>query len=117
MVEKKNTFFIDIDGTILEYVPFDKLSVESAVALPNTVEWIRNKRADGHMVILTTARPEGYRELTEKQMEKIGIEYDRLIMGLNRGIRTLINDVPTEYESPNKAVAVNVKRNEGFGSI
>lgn len=116
-MEKKETYFIDIDGTVLKYVPFEELSVEGAVALPNVVEWIKQKREEGHMIVLTTARPNEYRELTRNQMVKVGITYDRLIMGLNRGPRTLINDVPTEYESPLKAIAINVNRDEGFVNL
>lgn len=114
---KKETYFVDVDGTILKYVPFEELSVDTAEALPGVVDWINEKRSEGHMIVLTTARPETYKGLTIAQMFEVGIRYDKLIMGLNRGVRYLVNDVPTEYESPLKAVAINVNRDEGFENI
>ena len=49
------------------------------------------------MIILTTARPEYLREHTEKELNQNKLNYDRLIMEIERGPRILINDM-----DPNK---------------
>ena len=68
---------------------------------------------EGHMIVLTTARPEYLRELTETELAKNGIPYHRLIMQIERGPRYLINDM-----DPNKpgerAIAINVTRDGGI---
>jgi hypothetical protein len=68
------------------------------------------------MVILTTARPDYLHDHTVKELQENGIMYDRLITGIERGPRILINDM-----DPNKpgqrAFGVNLNRNEGFQSI
>lgn len=116
-MEKKETYFVDIDGTILKYVPFSELSYDKTELLPGVEDWFDNKRSEGHMIILVTARPNEKRVFTEKQLKMVGIKYDKLLMGMNRGIRYLINDIPTEYVSPKKAIAINVNRNEGFTKL
>ena len=68
------------------------------------------------MILLTTARPEEMYEHTVKELTENDILYDRLIIGIERGPRILINDM-----DPNKpgqrAMGVNLIRNEGFEGI
>ena len=110
MVERK-TYFIDIDGTLLHHHQdfTQSLETDELLALPGakkkTIQW----HCEGSMLILTTARPESTRALTERQLQLAGIIYDTLIMGIGSGERILIND----YSDPHKlkARAFNVNRN------
>lgn len=114
----RNTYFIDIDGTILEHLPnfLDVLSTETIKALPQAAEKIMQFHCRGDMVILTTARPESLRKITEIQLANASIAYDRLIMGIGQGRRIVVNDVPEGIDT--KATAYNVLRNvDGLSNV
>lgn len=115
----RKTYFLDIDGTLLEHIDdFENIhQYETLEALPKakekTIEW----HCNGHLIILTTARAESLRKLTEKQLENAGIVYDILLMGLGAGQRILVNDVVDNYKE-SKAISYNVCRNiEGLANI
>lgn len=111
---KKDTYFIDIDGTLLHYVPFDELSYDKTETTENAVEFVSRLKEDGHTVVLTTARPQTKRVFTEKQLNMVGIHYDQLVMGIGRGVRYLINDRSPDNPNRDRAVGINVERNSGF---
>lgn len=105
-----NTYFVDIDGTIL-YQPEDfSLTMDSStlVTLPDAKYKLMKWHCEGHHIILVTGRPESMRLLTEKHLRNSGIVYDRLVMGVGSGPRVLIND----YVDSPKAIAHNVLRNK-----
>jgi len=113
--EKKKTYFIDIDGTIFKYRKFETYKIQKAELLVESKVFLQQVRDLGHMIILTTARPESLREHTIFELESNNVPYDKLIMGIERGPRYLINDM-----DPNKpgerAIAINVKRDHGIKS-
>ena len=135
-MEKNNTYFCDIDGTIFKYRKFETYKTSAPEVIPTTLEFLEVVKEQGHMIILTTARPEDLREHTIKELDDskvpydrllMGIErehtikelkksyipYDRLIMGIERGPRYLINDM--DPNKPGKrAIAMNLIRNEGI---
>lgn len=115
-MEKKSTIFCDIDGTIFKYRKFETYETSEPEVLPQVKEKIKEWKEEGHMVVLTTARPFYLFDHTEKELSKNGIEYDRLIMEIERGPRVLINDM-----DPNKpgqrAMGVNLNRDKGFEEI
>jgi len=112
-IEKKNTYFVDIDGTIFVYRKFETYTSTDAQVIPSTKRYLQQARDGGHMIILTTARPEELRDHTVHELNVNNIPYDRLIMGIERGPRYLINDM-----DPNKpgerAIAINLKRDNGI---
>lgn len=114
-MEKKNTYFVDIDGTIFVYRIFETYTTSEAQVIRLSKQYLQKVKDEGHMIILTTARPESLREHTEYELSKHNIPYDRLIMGIERGPRYLINDM-----DPNKpgerAIAINVIRDGGIQS-
>lgn len=65
------------------------------------------------MVILTTARPHDMLGHTMWELGNHSIPYQRLVMGLERGPRYLINDMDPEKEGE-RAIAVNLIRDQGF---
>lgn len=115
-MDKKNTIFCDIDGTLFKYRKFESYKTSEAEVLEGVVEKINEWIKNGHMIILTTARPEELREHTIYELNKNNIQYHRLIMGIERGPRFLINDM-----DPNKigerAMGINLLRDKGLGSI
>lgn len=116
MYTPRKTYFLDIDGTLLEHIEdFENIYKHTELkALPGAKEKTVQWHCDGHMIVLTTARAESLRAITELQLHNAGIIYDVLIMGLGAGERILVNDIQentkTRYYPP-KAVAYNVIRN------
>ena len=111
--KKKNTYFCDIDGTIFKYRKFETYTTTQAEPIETTVDQINEWYDEGHQIVLTTARPEELREHTLVELTNAYVPYDKLIMGIERGQRYLINDM-----DPNKpgerAIAINLKRDEGI---
>jgi cytidyltransferase-like protein len=108
------TLFIDIDGTILTHPGklYNIFKNEQAV-LPNVHDAFDKWKFDGHQIILTTARPESMRTFTTQQLQRLGVVYDQLIMGLEHGERILIND--SKPNSKNKSVtSIEVERDTGL---
>lgn len=113
----KKTLFIDIDGTLIKHKGnLSKQMSEEAEILPNVIEKLNFWESEGHRIILTTGRKESLRKFTEKQMLKLGIFYDQLIMGLPRGERVIINDSKPDNDMVT-CRSIEVKRNDGIGNI
>lgn len=112
------TFFIDIDGTIVPNLSIEDL--DNALTIPNYIQELLpgvksffNKLHRNDIVIFTTARESKYKELTERTLHHHKIRYHQMIMNLTVGQRFLINDTVNMFYQ--KAIAINVLRNHGFG--
>ena len=68
------------------------------------------------MIILTTARGEEIRLLTESHLKECGIHYDMLIMGVTKGIRYVLNDTKNYYVG-DTCKAITVERNGGLRNV
>jgi len=112
---KKETYFVDIDGTIFVYRKFETYKTSEAEVIKSSKQYLQKVRNEGHMIILTTARPEDLREHTVYELEKNNIPYDRLTMGIERGPRYLINDMDPKNPGE-RAIAINIERNGGIKS-
>lgn len=111
---KPKTIFCDIDGTIIKHVHrFSEVGKHPAEILPGVKEKFDEWDSKGYKIILTTARKESARRLTEKQLSSIGLPWDYLIMGVTSGQRVLINDKLIDSD-PDRAIAINVITSEGF---
>ena len=110
------TLFIDIDGTLVKYMGGGHKQVmhQTHELLPGVLERMRWWEAQGHNIILTTGRRESVRERTESELQRLGIPYDTLLMGLVDGGRVVINDIGSVG---NKAFSVNLVRDAGWGDI
>ncbi len=112
------TIFLDIDGCILEH-----LGSLSNIVLHNErqtiLEGVRDKLDEweraGCTIILTTGRKESMRDLTIKQLNKRGIFFDQLVMGLGGKPRVLIND--KKKDGSIMATVWNLDRNQGLKSV
>jgi hypothetical protein len=110
----KNTFktlFIDIDGTIVKnsssyLTPY----IGETTELTDNVNYLKELISSGRVeLILTTSRPEEYRDITKKQLFELGLKYKELIMGLQHSRRIIINDFSNT--NPYKSCeAINIPR-------
>ena len=112
-MDKKNTYFVDIDGTMLKYRKFETYKSSKAEVIPSTLEYLQRVKEEGHMIILTTARPEELRIHTVMELNTNNVPYDRLVMGIERGPRYLINDMDPKIKQQ-RAIALNLIRDEGI---
>jgi len=115
-MEKKSTIFCDIDGTIFKYRKFETYKSSQPELLPKVREQITKWRKEGHMIILTTARPDDLYVYTLKELSNNGIEFDKLIMGIERGPRYVINDMDPAKPGE-RAIGINLNRDKGFEEI
>ena len=114
-MERPKTIFCDIDGTLWNHIGniSEQATHEGHYLLPNTKEAIDKWDKLGYQIILTTGRKESLRKKTEDELLRVGIVYDKLIMGLGGGVRILINDRKPNG-TKNTCYAVNLVRNKGL---
>lgn len=112
---KKNTIFCDIDGTLFKYRKFETYKTSDPELLDGVKDKLVQWCNEGHMIILTTARPEYLREHTEKELALHALPYHRLIMEIERGPRFLINDMDPGKPGE-RATGINLIRDKGLGS-
>lgn len=105
------TLFLDIDGTLVKnssshFPPY----IGNTDPLEENTSIIRKLSESGKFqIILTTSRPEKYRQETINQMKREGIPFNHLIMGLYHAKRIIINDY--SKSNPYKSCdSINLKR-------
>lgn len=106
------TLFIDLDGVLVENSgKYGDKRWGTTSGLRDNVRKIQELYESGKcQVIITTARPEAYRKITEEQLAREGISYHTLAMGFWHCKRIVINDYSNT--NPYKSCsAVNIKRN------
>ena len=110
---KHNTIFCDIDGTIFKYRQFGTYEQTLPEVIQSTLNYLNNEKEKGSFIVLTTARPETMIGHTMKELIRCKVPFDRLIMGIGRGTRYLINDRDPGFDV-DRAVSINLERDEGF---
>jgi hypothetical protein len=104
--------FVDIDGTLvtnssIHFPPY----VGMGEPLQENIDFLNDLRDSGKVVIiLTTSRPDSMRTATIREMKRIGMRYDNLIMGLPHCQRIVINDFANSNPYPSCG-AINLPRN------
>lgn len=112
----RRTYFFDIDGTLFHHGhDLVGMMMGEPRLIEGTQETLLKLRAEGHYIIITTARPEGLRSLTETHLHQVGVFYDQLVMGLTSGPRVLVND--TKPDGTITAIAHSIKRDSGINKI
>jgi hypothetical protein len=111
------TIFCDIDGCIFKHHgSLTILSLMKCILLPGVRKAFHQWTHKGYAIILTTGRPESLRTFTEQQLNKAGLYYNHLLMGLPRGQRVIINDIKPE-STEKTAECINVTRNDGMKNV
>jgi NDP-sugar pyrophosphorylase family protein len=114
---KPKTIFCDIDGTILKHVhSFNNIFLTEPILLDGVIEKFNDWDAKGYKIILTTARKESARQITEQHLNNLGLCWDYLLMGITSGQRFLIND-KLYIDDKDRAVSINIITDSGFKSI
>ena len=84
-----HTWIFDIDGTLVKHNGY--LTAEGDTMLDGAAEFLASL-PEKDMIILVTARPSEFRDVTEKFLAKNKIRYDHIIFDAPVGERILIND-------------------------
>ncbi len=113
MSEKKSTIFCDIDGTIFKYRKFGSYEETLPEVIQSILDYLNSEKEKGSFIVLTTARPETMIGHTMKELIRSKVPFDRLLMGIGRGTRYLINDIDPE-KNEERAIAYNLVRDMGF---
>ena len=111
---KHPTYFVDIDGTLIKYRPFDQIETVAPEAITSVLDLIKTKYEEGAHIVITTARPSELELFTKQELEKIGVNYHQLVMGIGRGTRYIINDKDPHAPEVDRAVGINLIRNQGL---
>lgn len=114
---KHSTFFVDIDGTIIKYRKFQEIETSKVEPIQDVIDFLNTQSESGSQIIVTTARPEQYRNFTINELQSIGLKYHQLIMNMGRGTRIILNDKDPESPHIDRAVGINLDRNQGFKNI
>ena len=125
----RNTWFIDIDGTIVHHKTNKELdemikdfnllgTLEKEHILPG-VNHFWGSIPENDLIILTTAREERHRWVTEAMLSYLKLRFDKLVMALGSGKRFVVNDIEPGYEVNGgrdilKAFSYNVMRDSGL---
>jgi hypothetical protein len=106
------TLFLDLDGVMITnsshlVPPF----IGTGEPLTENIKTIQNLYQTGKVyIVITTSRPEDYKEATIKELQKYKIPYDQIVMGLPHCQRITINDFSNSNSFPTCS-AINVPRN------
>ena len=111
---KHPTYFVDIDGTLIKYRSFDQIETVASEAITSVIDKINNEHNNGAHIVITTARPSELELFTKQELEKIGVKYHQLVMGIGRGTRYIINDKDPQAPEVDRAVGINLIRNQGL---
>jgi mannose-6-phosphate isomerase-like protein (cupin superfamily) len=106
------TYFLDIDGVLIKHKGdlTTQLQDLKPELLDNVLFFLNALDRSGSKIVLTTGRKESMRSVTEEQLSNLGIFYDQLVMGCNRGARIVVNDLKPQSELKT-AFGFNIKRN------
>lgn len=113
--DKFKTIIIDLDGVLVKHSSIHLPPyIGTTDALEKNVQILRtlwDSEKDYVFIVITTSRPNTpkARKITEKQLKKLDIPYNVLMMGLPHCSRVLINDFSESNPHPS-AVAINLTR-------
>jgi len=116
-VIKNPTLFVDIDGTLVKYRKFSELAESILTPIQDVIDFVNDHFDSGAVIIITTARPESYREFTENELNILGIKFNQIVMNCGRGTRVVLNDVDPDKPELPRAIGINLKRDEGLKDI
>lgn len=99
-MNQPTTYFIDVDGTIFKHRDEGSSAqwlTASPEVLPGVIEWLDAREKEGCRIVLCTARKESCRLRLVRDLERLGVYFDQLVMGCTNGPRVVINDGPCSH--------------------
>ncbi|MBS0275963.1 MAG: NTP transferase domain-containing protein [Proteobacteria bacterium] len=111
-VRARGTIVTDLDGVVFEnhsryFAPFWE---DEDVPIASNVSALRFWQDQGAQLVFMTARPDAYRQKTERALAGLGLKPHALIMDCRHGRRFLVNDHAASNPYPS-AVAISMERN------
>jgi hypothetical protein len=116
-VVKNPTLFVDIDGTIVKYRKFSELNESTPTPIQDVIDFVNGHFDSGAVIIITTARPDLYREFTENELNTLGVNYHQIVMNCGRGTRVVLNDIDPDKPELPRAIGLNLERDCGLDNI
>jgi hypothetical protein len=115
------TIFLDFDGCIVTHSEnylndHDKI-LDISNLIPGSKEKIFEWYCKGYKIIITTGRPECQRSMMTEFLAKAGIYCNQLVLDCGAGVRCLVNDIDPVKPDLIKALAFNIKRNDGLSKV
>jgi hypothetical protein len=107
------TFFIDLDGVLVENGSEYFLPVwGESKPLNKNIELINSLYSNGKtQIIIVTARKEEFKEKTIEQLKSLNVKYHQIIFNMMHAQRILINDYSNTNKYPS-ALSINLKRDD-----
>ena len=93
---------------------FSEINEIPPTPIQSVIDKVNNEYDNGTHIVITTARPAELELFTKQELEKIGVKYHQLVMEIGRGTRYIINDRDPEAPEVDRAVGINLNRNEGI---
>lgn len=111
-VRARGSVLADLDGVVFQNhsAHFPPFWDEADIAIEDNVAVLRAWQEQGAQLIFVTARPEAYRDKTERALRALGLNPHALVMNCNHGRRFLINDHAASNPYPS-AVGISIERN------
>jgi hydroxymethylpyrimidine pyrophosphatase-like HAD family hydrolase len=109
MKDKRKTWFLDFDGTIVDQKSY---VLKKDYVLSSAKEFFDKKVSADDIVVITTAREEKHKSRIKKFMKENNFKCDVILCEMSAGIRILVND--EKPDGTKTAYAYNVKRNKGI---
>ncbi len=110
----KGTVFCDLDGTVVKHVPIPSETGDDIKVLEGSVEKLREFRAKGYYLVLTTSRAGANIFRVIDVLRAKGLEFDQIVCDLPIGPRHLIND---SKDGQCRAFAYAIPRDGGITGI
>ena len=110
-VRTRGTIIADLDGVVCRNHSryFPPYWDDEDEPIESNVSALREWQEKGAQLIFVTARPEAYREKTERLLAELGLTAHALVMNCRHGRRLLINDHASSNPYPS-AVGISVER-------
>ena len=103
------TWFVDIDGTIVEHRSNKEIGEGThEKLLPGSKEFLEEARENGDQIILTTARLTIHSEHTERMLDDFGIPYDEIVICISRATNEEMRRIVAICKSTDKPIVLSL---------
>ena len=109
--KRMTTYFVDLDGVLLlNRGKYGKENWDNcSIALSENLMILKKLYDLGAQIVITTSRPDTYRQAVVELLKSYGISAHDIVMGLHHAPRVIINDFAVTNPYPS-CVAISLKR-------